>query len=161
MARWFEPPSVGAEIVHVSPSHLYALLSRLERDAFVAGEEQDAGARPQRRVYSLTAQGRDALHQWLREPVGHPRDMRIEFPLKVYAARLVDPALAAPLLTRQRDTFLGYIERLQSEPPNDRMGFDHAYVDLVRDGRIGRARAAIDWIDACEMVVTSEGCTVE
>lgn len=153
LARRFEAPAALAEIVHLTPSHLYALLGRLERDDAIAGEHQDAGTRPQRRVYRLTPAGRAAVQAWLAEPVGHPRDMRIEFPLKLYIAHAIDPAQARRLADRQREVFLAYIARLRVEPAAGGNDFERAYVDLMRQGRIGRAQAALAWLEACNPVL--------
>jgi DNA-binding PadR family transcriptional regulator len=153
LTRRFERSTALGDIMHVSPSHLYALLSRLESDGLIEGEQQHSGARPQRRVYELTGAGREAITGWLAEPVGRPRDMRIEFPLKFYLVHAIDPSSAAQLLDRQRGVFRQYIERLECEPKSARVGFDGAFIHAMRQGRIGRAISAIEWIDTCAAIV--------
>lgn len=113
------------------------------------GEQEDAGSRPQRRVYRPTALGRGTVERWAREPVTHPRDMRIDFPLKLYVARQLGPERAADLIDRQRAVFEEYIARLQSEQISAGSDDDAAFIDLMRTGRIGRAQAALDWLDSC------------
>lgn len=154
LARRFGRATALGDIVRLAPSHLYALLARMERDRLIEGRQQEAGHRPQRRVYRLTEQGRQTLLTWLDEPVSHPRDMRIEFPLKLYIARVVNAAEVPDLIARQRKTLIEYIERLRGLPEPAADGMDREYVRLMRDGRIGRARAALDWLDAAEGVAS-------
>ncbi len=149
LSRRFAPDSALGDIIHLSPSHLYALLTRLERDGLITGEMQDAGSHPQRRVYHLTASGREAVERWIDEPVSHPRDMRINFPLKLYIARTFGAERVRELVDRQRAVFEEYISRLRDEErPADTVD-DAAFLNLMRMGRIGRAQAALDWLSLC------------
>src|SRR5437588_2494180 len=70
LARRFTPGTALGDIVRLSPSHLYALLARLERAGMIVGERQEAGARPQRRVFRPTEAGKESLLAWIAEPVG-------------------------------------------------------------------------------------------
>jgi DNA-binding PadR family transcriptional regulator len=149
LARRFAPNSALGDVIHLSPSHLYALLIRLERDALIAGEVQDAGNHPQRRVYHLTEAGREAVQRWIDDPVSHPRDMRIDFPLKLYIARGSGSQRVEELVDRQRVVFEEYTARLEAEEVPADSGDDAAFIRLMRLGRIGRAQAALDWLDLC------------
>jgi PadR family transcriptional regulator AphA len=152
LARHFGRGTALGEIVHISQAHLYALLARLERDGLIAGEQQDAGARPQRRVFRLTGEGEVAVLAWVDEPVGHPREMRIEFPLKFYVARRLGADRARALVERQRRTFEEYQDRLASEGgPLDDLA--DPFVGLMRASRVGRVQAALDWLDLCEPLI--------
>jgi DNA-binding PadR family transcriptional regulator len=150
LTRHFAPDSALGDVIHLSPSHLYALLARLEGDGLIAGEMQDAGNHPQRRVYHLTAAGEAAVQRWIDEPVSHPRDMRIDFPLKLYIARGFGTERVAELIDRQRAVFRAYIARLESEVKPAATNDDAAFLTLMRIGRIGRAQAALDWLRHCE-----------
>lgn len=154
LARLFAPTSALGDIIHLGASHLYALLARMESEGLIAGEQQEVGSRPQRRVYHLMEAGRDAVLQWIDEPVDHPRGMRIEFPLKLYIARRVDYALSSRLIERQRLVFRDYIARLEQETEPAATPEDAAFMELMRTGRIGRAQVALDWLDACEPVLS-------
>lgn len=169
LARSFAPGSALGEVVHLGPSHLYALLNRLERDGLIAGEREIAGAHPPRRVYHITGAGREAVLRWIDEPVEHPREMRIDFPLKFYLGNKIDPARAAALVERQHRLFASYIDQLERHPVSqgdsgvDAAGDpkrhpegdpegaleDVSFIALMRDGRIGRLRAALRWLEQC------------
>jgi PadR family transcriptional regulator AphA len=147
LLRRFTPGSALGDIVRLSESHLYALLSRLERDGLIVGEQQEGGTRPTRRVYSSTESGREAVLAWIDEPVGHPRDMRIDFPLKLYIAHTLHPSHAARLIDAQRGVFASYMARLDEHDAVADTEEDRVWLGLMRAGRSGRAQAAIDWLD--------------
>lgn len=149
LSRHFASTSALGDVLHLSPSHLYAMLTRLERDGLIAGEVQDAGKHPQRRVYRLTDAGQEAIQRWIDEPVSHPRGMRIDFPLKLYLARGFGAQRVAELVERQRVVFQEYITRLQVEEKVVDSADDAAFLNLMRIGRIGRAQAALDWLGQC------------
>lgn len=149
LAREFAPGSALGEIVHLSMSQLYALLGRLERDGLIAGERQEVGAYPPRRVYRLEERGREAVLRWIAEPVEHPRDMRIDFPLKLYLAQRLDAEQAADLVARQRALFSSYLQGLDEQGEPAGMEGDALFIALLREGRVGRLRAALDWLDRC------------
>ncbi len=151
LARHFVPGAALGDIIHLGASHLYALLARLERDGLVAGQRQEAGSRPARRVYHLTEAGRAAALHWIAAPVERPRDALLDFPLKLYLARHRDPACAATLISQQRSHFESYLQHLQAEAtqPHDVEDADAAFIALVREGRAARTRALLDWLDRC------------
>lgn len=146
LARCFHPGTALGSVVHLSASHLYALLARLERDGLIAGAMQEAGARPARRVFHLTAAGREAAWRWLDEPVARPRDMLLDFPIKLYLIRRHAPERAAALIERQRRLFADYLTYLERAAPR---GTDDAFIALMQEGRIARTRAALTWLDQC------------
>jgi DNA-binding PadR family transcriptional regulator len=72
----FEALVGGEDMWEVKPAQVYTTLSRLEEGGLVArqGVEQDSG--PEKRIYSLTPEGRVELGQWLTSgiPSDHQRD---------------------------------------------------------------------------------------
>jgi DNA-binding PadR family transcriptional regulator len=155
LARHFVPGTALGDVMHLGASHLYALLARLERDGLVAGQRQEVGPRPARRVYHLTDAGRAIALQWIEEPVERPRDALLNFPLKLYLARHRDAACATALITQQRALFQDYLERLEEEATQPHEGADAAFIALVREGRIARTRAVLDWLDRCAAEVAA------
>ena len=53
---------------HAHPGQIYPTLERMERDGWIAGREVIQHGRPNKRVYSITAEGRRALLEWLASP---------------------------------------------------------------------------------------------
>ena len=75
--------SVG-RILTVHRPLTYRALGRLVELGFASPMQTEPGdAGPQRVIHRITPTGRRRLNRWLREPVGHIRDMRIQFQLKL------------------------------------------------------------------------------
>ena len=68
----------------ISTSQLYVLLKRLEREGLLRSSLETQETRPSKRVFSLTTAGKNAFCEWLRSPVEHVRDLRIEFLAKLF-----------------------------------------------------------------------------
>jgi len=139
LARHFAPGSALGAVLRLGSSHLYALLGRLEKDGLIVGERLDAGAHPPRRVYHVTEAGRAAVLRWIDKPVERPREMLLDFPLKFYIAR-------------RRRLLVGFLEQMEREKgaPTERTeGAEDEFIALMRDGRIARTRASLDWLDHC------------
>jgi len=87
----------------IKQSRLYALLSRLEDEGLVGVKVEPQEARPPRKVYHLTATGRRAYEQWLTQPVDLPRELRLDFMLKLYFAIEEGPETLSLLIQRQQE----------------------------------------------------------
>ena len=155
LARYFAPGTALGDVMHLGASHLYNLLARLERDGLVTAEIQPGGSRPNRRVFHLTEAGRATAQRWIDEPVARPREALLDFPLKFYLALHHDPARAAALLEQQRALFAAHLRHLEEEAQHPGDGEDAAFSALVRQGRIARTRAVLDWLTLCEKEVAT------
>lgn len=157
LARHFVPGSPLGAVLRLGSSHLYALLGRLEKDGLIAGERQDAGTRPPRHVYRVTEAGRAAVLRWVDEPVQRPREMLLDFPLKLYIARRLDPSRAGGLVARQRPLLRTFLARLEREQNMSAGGEEDDFIALMREGRIARTRASLAWLDRCAATVEGVG----
>jgi len=68
-------------------SHVYALLLKLEKASLVSHQRIGQQSYPAKNVFSITRKGADILEVWVTQPVYHIRDMRLEFPAKLWIAR--------------------------------------------------------------------------
>jgi PadR family transcriptional regulator, regulatory protein AphA len=84
----------------------YAEPDRLVSGGYLTLQRESGGRR--RKTYSLTEQGRDALHEWAHSPDTAPPQLRDEGVLKIFAG--ADPASA---FAGRRDWHLAKIEELQ------------------------------------------------
>ena len=121
----------------VRPTETYRSLDRLVTEDLaepVRTEPGDSG--PRRTVHRATPAGRRRLRRWLEEPVGHVRDLRIEFQLKL---ALLDRADRSPLtlIAAQRDALAPTIVALEGQGP----------VDHVELWRQHVAKAAGEYLD--------------
>jgi len=91
----FSGPKHGYEIMQfletalestwqVSTSQLYLLLKRLEHVDLLESNLETQEMRPSKRIFYLTPKGKEAFLEWLRSPVEHIRDLRIEFLAKLF-----------------------------------------------------------------------------
>jgi DNA-binding PadR family transcriptional regulator len=90
-------------------SRLYALLARLEEAGLLRSTAELSDGRPPRKVFHLTAAGAAAFDEWLARPVAQPREIRLEFMLKLYFALQEGGETAARLIARQRAVCDGWL----------------------------------------------------
>jgi DNA-binding PadR family transcriptional regulator len=100
-----------------SPGAIYPALKRLERDADVMSEVQEAGGLRRRRVYRISESGMAKLKAWLREPVA-PEDVRRgadELLLRFsFMERVLGATACVEFLRNFASALPPYIEHLES-----------------------------------------------
>ncbi|MEU4233770.1 PadR family transcriptional regulator [Nonomuraea sp. NPDC026600] len=108
--------AVGHSVGYFWPfphAQLYSEPIRLTEAGLLEMEQEEDGRR--RKLYSLTADGRAALRQWLSEPVGEPFQLRNIAELKLFFAELGDaddvPRLAREQVALHRER-LGELDRI-------------------------------------------------
>lgn len=147
LARHFADGQPLGDVLKLEPGMLYHHLKKLGRTGWVTVDIEPQGTRPPRQVYTLTDEGKDALLRWLREPVQHTREIRLDFLIKLYFARMLDQKLASDLiagqLTTSRETEAGLESRLVEEPITSD-GFGRQVIEL----RLLQTRAAIAWLES-------------
>ena len=135
------------QIVHLEMSQMYAFLKKLERLHYIEAQLEPQGARPPRKVFHLTALGRDIFLQWLTEPVERPREIRLLFLIKLYFMQHIMPQQRAYLVNQQIAACLRFLERLESKHPTDAETGDMAFFDhVVLRSRIYQTHALLDWL---------------
>lgn len=147
LARHFGDDQPLGDVLKLESGMLYHHLKKLARTGWVTVDIEPQGTRPPRQVYTLTGEGKAELLRWLREPVQHTREIRLEFLVKLYFARLLDPVLASELiagqLARSREVEAHLIARLETGTtlPDD-------FARQVLDLRLLQTRAAIAWLES-------------
>ncbi len=86
---------------HARSQQIYPELSRLEAEGLVTGAVVPQRGRPDKRVYSITPEGRARLRQWVLTP-SPPTFVKDEFMVKVWSYGEVDPRAAAEALAEHR-----------------------------------------------------------
>jgi DNA-binding PadR family transcriptional regulator len=140
LAREFQPGSELGEIIRLEPGMLYHHLKKLERAGWVTSQQEVVDRRPARLVYTLTSAGRQELDRWLREPVGHTREIRLEFLVKLLLAGQTDSALQNRLVEEQ----IARLEEIASSLASDEAvaGFSAQ----VRELRLAQTQTALAWL---------------
>jgi DNA-binding PadR family transcriptional regulator len=125
--------------------HVYVTLSRLDKAGLIASGQIRRGDRPNRKVYELTAAGRERVQAWL-EDVSWPKPAPAEFHLKLVvaaAAGLADPVRIVDL---QRHELLSGLREAQraalAEPEGSVAG-------LLLEGVVLRLQADLRWLEQC------------
>lgn len=70
--------------IHVSASQLYVLLKRLEGEGLLTSSVEVQDSLPSKRIFSIRPKGKKVFMDWLRSPVEHVRDLRMEFLSKIF-----------------------------------------------------------------------------
>ena len=98
LKRWMERPL--GYFWSARHSQIYPELARLEEDGFVTHRVVEQSGRPDKKVYRITAEGREALKEWVIEPPAS-RPVRDELTLKAYSVWLADKEKAARLFREE------------------------------------------------------------
>lgn len=144
LVREFDDDTPLGEVLHLEPSMLYAYLKKLEAAGQIAAQVEANAPRPPRKVFTLTAEGERVLAAWLDEPVTRTRDLRLEFLLKFYIARLLEPDTARRLVGRQREVCAGLVASLRSQLAEEHDDFRR----LVLEMRLAQNEALLGWLNA-------------
>jgi PadR family transcriptional regulator AphA len=139
----FAPPSPLAQIWYLGISQMYKLLRELEAQGYVEVSVEPQEARPDRKVYHVTAPGRQAFLHWLQTPVDGIRLMRVEFLGKLYLAQTLDRETVERIIDLQAEACRVSLRHLEKTLPGP--GFQ----DLVLRFRTGQLEAALEWLDYC------------
>lgn len=97
---------------HAHPGQIYPTLDRMERDGWIAGREIIQRGRPNKRVFSITAEGRRVLLEWLRSPY-EPFQMKNPPLLKSRFLGHLGADGASEKLTEMREAMASYLEVLR------------------------------------------------
>ena len=88
---------------HAYHSQIYTTLRKLEDEGLVISEEIEAGdAKLNRRVYTLTDEGRSALREWIGEPMREMVQVKEDLLVRVFFSGSRDPQATVDELRAQR-----------------------------------------------------------
>ncbi len=137
---------------------IYQTLDRLEGEGFVTYTVEHEESVPDRKVYAITAAGREALEAWLANPEPRPRPLRDE--LFIRLAVMTDGELEPvfELLEAHRAIYLQKMAELthaKHEAREARVEVDSGVPDglvedLLIDAALFHAEADLRWLEHCE-----------
>ena len=137
--------ALGPLVEALNEGQVYVTLARLEKAGLVGSARVGQTDGPGRKVYELTAAGRDRVTSWL-EDVSWPKPAPAEFHLKlvaVAAAGLGDPVGIVNLQRRELLLELRDAERAALAEP------DGSVAALLLEGVVLRLQADLRWLEAC------------
>jgi DNA-binding PadR family transcriptional regulator len=142
---------------HAQSSQIYRELDRLEQKGWVVSQNVVQDKRPNKRVYAITAAGRSALADWLKNSAVEFEHCHEPLLVRVFFGAN-DPEVTLKLLKDCRDLCLATIEE-QSRKIQEKIA---TYSDLIQDGETKRlywemtldygmsqARATAAWAERC------------
>jgi len=146
LSRSFAEGALG-RIIRLESGMLYHYLKKLARDGLITSRVEHQIGRPDRQVHTLTPEGEALLQAWIAAPVRSTREIRLDFLVKLYLARSIDPSQAATLVAEQQAVMRNRAERLTGQlntpqPP----GPDNAFGESVLRLRLTQTEAALAWL---------------
>jgi DNA-binding PadR family transcriptional regulator len=131
----------------LNPGQVYMTLERLEETGLVTSERIAQELLPDRRVYSITEDGRQELKRWTAEPSEGPIRLREEMFAKVLTAMLTEHGDPLSLIWAQRRTHMQALAQLRARRRDPSL---QPATVLVLQGAILRTEADLRWLDQCE-----------
>jgi DNA-binding PadR family transcriptional regulator len=130
----------------LNPGQVYVTLGRLEKAGLVAVEQVGQPSQPDKKVYELTAAGRERVAEWLGD-LSWPKVTPTDFHLKLVTAAAAGLADPVALVDAQRHELLRQLREVQevvlAQPPDSHGG-------LLLEGAALRLQADIRWLEVCE-----------
>ncbi len=133
-------------------SQLYAQLKLLEESGLLTAQTEPQLNRPPRKVYHLTAEGRDAFLDWVRRPTPYLRHIRVEFLARLYFYQKLSLPGLEQLVAEQKTVCQAQTERFELLAGET----DDQYRRLVLEFRRGQLEAVIQWLDRCLEILCGE-----
>ena len=137
----------GAAYPSPNIGQIYVTLKRLEADGLVRSQDVEQTTRPNKRVYELTAAGRDAVAAWVEEPSDGPR-IRDEFFAKLILAPRAGLADQMDLINKQRHHYYRLMRGLNDL--QDSAGRQDTAARLLVEGTRLHLQADLDWLERCQ-----------
>jgi len=141
---------VGEATWDVKPAQIYTTLERLEESGLVETKSDlGEGREPDRRIYAITRDGKDALKDWFTEGVAteHQRD---EFYVKLMIGLVSGEADPARIIQTQRARLYQELHDATTHRDTHDPQMEMAQILLI-DKAIMHLEADLRWLDMIEM----------
>ncbi|MAG58288.1 MAG: PadR family transcriptional regulator [Planctomycetes bacterium] len=140
----------------LNAGQVYATLDRLLRDGLVHHEVVAQNDRPDKKVFALTAQGRDELGRWLGHASKVDLDLRNETFLKLMVARrLPEGDWRGVIALERRGAFERLHQATQARARADRDATPLS-ITLLLDLAVLKLEGLLEWLDRCEEALGKE-----
>jgi len=128
-------------------SKFYAELASLEEHGFLTQVVEHQEARPPRKIYHLTENGRTTFLEWLHTPVTPLRQVRIELLAKLHFFDFLRLPGASDLIDAQISSCSYALEKLRARQSENE---DTLLDTLAYEFRIGQVEAMVTWLERCK-----------
>ncbi|MBI5034234.1 MAG: PadR family transcriptional regulator [Chloroflexi bacterium] len=147
-----DPAGLG-QVWHLGMSQMYAELKVLETKGWVKATLELQDARPSKKVFELTKVGRTAFREWMTTPARGMREMRIEFIVRLYFARMEGTAAVNELIKRQEKSLCSELESLQQASTSKDTASQ--FEKTVFSFRTSQIQSALTWLKSFQAQNTS------
>jgi PadR family transcriptional regulator, regulatory protein AphA len=131
-------------------SQIYAVLPRLVDDGYATRRKVVQAERPDKAVYRITKQGRQALKSWIEETPMPPEPSRNPLLLKLFFGDISSPEVLLEQVRERRqavERLKAELEEIESVPRDPESDF---YPALTRRYGLRYAQAMIRWSEETE-----------
>lgn len=152
---------------HASISQIYRELGALESKGYLASEIKHQYDKPDKRIYRVTPEGKEAFRRWIDDfPEHHAKSVRDEFSLRLFFGSSIDkPKLLREFerFRHQKKSYLTEIERLSdmAKEYTEKLalfGSEELYWRFILKKARINLEASVRWADECmEELKTEEG----
>lgn len=149
---------------HASHQQIYRELKKLSEQGYVSSHVEPQQGRPDRRLFSLTDAGRDALDAWvLEEDRGRLQESKDELYVKLYNLSGANLEVLAEQLTARREAMMQRLYlyeriRLRHYSDPDSLPLRRRGVYLALLGGIMQGETYLAWCDAAlQLLARSSG----
>ncbi len=104
-----------AHFWHAHHSQIYTVLREMEEDGLLESEFVRQEGQPDRRIYTITAQGRKMVQEWLDEPLTVMPTIKDEFIVRVFFSAQRDPQKVIAELIFQRELHQKHLADYKSQ----------------------------------------------
>lgn len=140
----------GDENWDVKPAQIYTTLERLEEAGLIERtSDMGEGDQPERRIYAITAQGNQVLHEWFAAGV-QPEHQRDEVFVKLMTALVSGQADTGRIVQIQRATLYQELHTATSMRDSYDPLTEMAQI-LLLDKAIMHLEADLRWLDFAEV----------
>jgi DNA-binding PadR family transcriptional regulator len=145
-------------------SQIYRELDRMEKQGLVSSQSVIQEKKPNKRMYSITDDGRTAFREWLSNGVAQFESPHIKFLVRVFFGADA-PEATLSLLKDCRDMCLSVLEELpmRVQPNIERYAYDvpdgenrRIYWEMTLDYGITQARITLEWAQRCIDIIERE-----
>ncbi len=144
---------------NASHQQIYQQLKKMHSEGLIDCELEPQTDRPNRKVYSVTEMGHQALLEWLESAV-KPSKINDALLVKLYAGKLIDPTILLQEIREHRqihqsmlDTFLGIEAEYHASPKKEQRQLQLPFLTLRR-GILGE-QSWLAWADEVEAALAS------
>lgn len=134
-------------------SQVYALLTRLEKQGLVTRVRIGQETLPAKNIFTLSSQGKAVFRAWIDTPVTHVRNMRLEFPTKLWFARQQGVRAERELIEKQLSVCREKANGLKSLASSCEAQVDR----LSASFRAAMVGAAIVWLEGLLSAIDGRG----